>query len=158
MNNRLKLRIARVGQGLAGISAGFIVGLGHVGAGVKFTAQKPEMQELLDVGRVQFGALHLVESALVPVTLVLAFFGGRWHKVIASTALCCYLVKSLHVQPALHTRMLQRLAGEIVGESNLHIQYFAMSASLVGLLTALAFLNSETIIGTIPASDSDSNN
>ncbi|MBL8059256.1 MAG: hypothetical protein JNK63_00905 [Chthonomonas sp.] len=143
MSERRKRRLFRIGQGLAGICAGLIVGLGHVGAAVKFTAQKPSTFELLDVGRVQFGALHLAESVLVPVTVLLSLFGGRWHKVLALITLSCYLTKSLLVQPALHDRMLQRLSGEVVRESNLHYQYIVTSAVLVLLLTALAFLDSE---------------
>lgn len=123
-----------LGPGLSFFSAGLVVGLGFIAAAVKFTASRPDLLDLLDVGRVQFAALHLAERFLVPaacVSVILAW--PRLWKTVTLT-LVCYLAKAIVIQPTLSARMMARLSGEQVPNSGIHEGYVYVATGLVALL------------------------
>lgn len=124
------------GAGLSYFASGLVVGLSFIAAAVKFTAVRPDILDLLDVGRVQFAALHLAEWILVPAACLLLAIGLPKLRVATAVTAGCFLVKALLLQPALHARMVARLADESVPESNLHVTYVVASVTLVLLLLA----------------------
>lgn len=133
-------RLALAGSGLSFFASGFVVALGFVAAAVKFTAGRPGVLELLDVGRVQFAALHTAEWALVPASCLLVWRGAPRLWPLPAATLAVFLAKSLVVQPPLHARMAARLAGEVVPPSRLHDAYTALAVAMVVLLLSQAAL------------------
>lgn len=123
------------------VAAGVIVGLGFIAAAVKFTAVKPDLMGLLDVGRVQFGALHLAEWLLVPAACLALFWAVPSAKKWSMFSLAIFLVQAVAIQPPLHARMVARLAGENVGDSNLHVVYVVVSMLLTAGLVAQSVIS-----------------
>jgi hypothetical protein len=123
-----------------------IIGLGFVAAAAKFQAVRPDLMQLLDVGRVQFGALHQIEAVLVPLTCLMLAFGGRRHRICAGMAFAAFLGKAIILQPALHQRMVDRLAGQSVGDSSLHLQYVLASLLVVILLFGASLVREKPIV------------
>lgn len=134
-------RAANIGAAISFFAAGIVVGLGFIAAWVKFTATRPDLLDLLDVGRVQFGALHWVELALVPLACLWIWLGGARgpRKWVAVTAVS-FLIQAVLIQPPLHTRMVERLAGETLPDSNLHIAYVVVSLALTVALVGQGFV------------------
>lgn len=130
----MKRTLTSVGIGTSFFAAGVIIGLGFIAAGVKFTAQRPEILDLLDVGRVQFGALHAIELWLVPLACfaMLAGTPKLWKAILLS--LGCFLFKVLYIQPPLHARMIARLSGEPVLGTGPHEYYVYVAGCLTLLL------------------------
>jgi len=132
------MSLACLGHRLAGISLGFIVGLGYIAAWVKFSAKNPDMLDLLDVGRVQFSALHTAEWILVPLTCGLVATGGKRDRILAILTLGFFFVKALGIQPVLHQHMIARLRGELMSGLSPHLPYVVVSSLMVLSLLALA--------------------
>jgi len=134
-------RAANIGAAISFFAAGIVVGLGFIAAWVKFTATRPDLLDLLDVGRVQFGALHWVELALVPLACLWIWLGGARgpRKWVAVTAVS-FVIQAVLIQPPLHTRMVERLAGKTLPDSNLHIAYVVVSLALTVALVGQGFV------------------
>ncbi|HRF59184.1 MAG TPA: hypothetical protein PLH94_04630 [Fimbriimonadaceae bacterium] len=124
------------GVGMSFFASGLVVGLSLIAAAVKFTATRPDLLDLLDVGRVQFAALHMAEWILVPAACTLLAIGVPRLRMATAVTAACFLVKALLLQPALHARMVARLADQSVPESNIHVTYVVASVTLVLLLLA----------------------
>lgn len=132
----MKTFVAIAGIALSLLTSGIIVGLGFVAAAVKFTAVKPSLLDLLDVGRVQFGALHLLEWILVPSACLLLMAGTpKAWKWAAPTALV-FLAQMMLVVPPLSARMIARLAEQPLPASSIHEVYVGVALLLSLLLTA----------------------
>ncbi len=130
--------LSNIGCRIAGVAAGIIIGLGFVAAAVKFTAKKPDLLDLLDVGRVQFGALHQVEWLLVPLSCGLVALGGRRNQIVAGAAFGLLVIKTLFIQPALHQHMVSRLEGKPISGSSPHLEYLIISLLMVICLLFLS--------------------
>lgn len=96
------------------------------------------MLHLLDVGRVQFSALHTAEWVLIPLTCGLVATGGNRDRILAILTLVFFLVKALMIQPVLHQHMVARLAGESISGPSSHLPYVLASSLMVISLLALA--------------------
>jgi hypothetical protein len=116
-------------------AAGLVFGLGFVAAASKFMATTPSILALLDVGRMQFIALHVLESVLIPVVFFIALFESRAIRVAGIVTFGLFLVQMLAILPGLDARMVARLAGETPGPSPLHDAYMGVSGGmLIGLM------------------------
>lgn len=124
---------------MAGVTAGLIFGLGIIASSVKFTAKRPDLLDLLDVGRVQFGALHFAEAILIPATLGLTILMGPRQRIVTVIAGACFLLKVIWLQPILNRRMNLRLEGHSLPDSYQHIAYILLSSLIVILLLFLSF-------------------
>lgn len=129
---------------LSATTAGLIIGLGFIAAAVKFTAVKPDMIDLLDVGRVQFLALHTVEVVLVPLSCLSVGFAGRRSRFLAGTTFVCYCAKLIFIQPGLHQRMVDLLAGNAPAGGGSHQEYVLVAFLLVVLLFAQALVPNQS--------------
>lgn len=134
------------------VAAGVIVGLGFIAAAVKFTAVKPNLMGLLDVGRVQFGALHFAEWLLVPASCLALLWAVPRAKMWVLITATIFLFQALAVQPPLHARMVARLAGENVGDSNLHVVYVVVSMLLTAGLVAQSVVSMAALANEPPPS------
>lgn len=137
-----------IGVGFSLFTAGLVIGLGFIAAAVKFTAPRPELLDLLDVGRVQFGALHSLELVLVPLACGLLVLGDQrlWKAVMVT--LLVYLWQVLLIQPSLHARMVARLAGEPVAGGGSHEMYVYVAMGLTLMLIVQAGLGMRAL--TLP--------
>lgn len=144
----MKQLLAIAGIALSLVASGIIVGLGFVAAGVKFTAARPSLLDLLDVGRVQFGALHQIEWVLIPAAcLCLAIGlpkGWRW----ASATGLVFLIQMLAVVPPLSSRMAARLAEQSLPASSIHEAYVGVALLLVILLAAQGAVGAWLLAGS----------
>lgn len=131
----MKLILAFAGIALSLLTSGIIVGLGFVAAAAKFTATRPSLLELLDVGRTQFSALHLLEWILVPAACLTLLVGlpKAWKWVAATAA--AFLIQMLVVVPPLADRMTARLAEQPLPASSAHEYYVWVALALSLLLT-----------------------
>jgi hypothetical protein len=134
--NNISTSVGKIGRVLSATTAGLIIGLGFIAAAVKFTAVKPDIIDLLDVGRVQFSALHTAEAVLVPLSCLFVAFAGRRSLFLAGATLVCYFAKLILIQPGLHQRMVDRLAGNAPAGGGSHQEYVVVAFLLVMLLFA----------------------
>lgn len=131
----MKLILAAGGIALSLLTSGIIVGLGFVAAAAKFTATRPSLLELLDVGRTQFSALHLLEWILVPAACLSLVLGlPRLWKWAAATG-AVFVVQMLVVVPPLSERMTARLAEKPLPAGSAHDWYVWVALALSLLLT-----------------------
>jgi len=132
----MKLLLAFAGIALSFLSSGIIVGLGFVAAAAKFSATRPSVLELLDVGRTQFSALHFSEWILVPAACISLVLGmpkaWKWGAATGSV----FLFQMLLVVPPLTDRMTARLAEQPLPASSAHQTYVWVALALSLLLSA----------------------
>jgi quinol-cytochrome oxidoreductase complex cytochrome b subunit len=121
--------------------AGITIGLGFVAAYAKFKATKPDITELLEVGRNQFAALHLIEWIVIPILIVAGYFVSRQVRLLSIVMLLVFAIQMLLILPALDERMVRAISGENLPTSNLHLYYVANAFLLVLGLIGCGFLS-----------------
>ncbi len=138
----LRLAGAVLTVGVAWFWAGLVTGLSLLAAPAKFTVEALPESLALQVGQAQFGLLYLGEVILA-VLLVAALVLWRPPRavlVVAGLVLLLYLVQRLGILPPLTARTTQRILGEPVTESALHVWYIAIDVAKVALLAVLGVL------------------
>ena len=136
--------LIRLYSAICFLMAGVIIGLGYVAAYAKFNATKPDLTELLEVGRNQFSALHLIEWIVIPILLMFGCFISNQLRFLSIVMAVLFLVQMFVILPSLDDRMARAISGGSMPGSNLHLYYVAVSFLQVIGLTVCGLLSMGT--------------
>jgi hypothetical protein len=129
---------------------GFVAAISLMEAPVKFSAPSLTLPVGLDVGRIVFSTLNKVEIgfALLSIVSIVLVKPGRKIIIVLSLVLLILLIQTLWLLPALNSRALMVISGEVPPESNIHLFYIIIEMLklsglfLLGLLQIKYFGNS----------------
>lgn len=123
--------------GLALVWAGMVIGGSMIAAPAKFEAPSLTLPTALEVGRAQFFWLGIGEGIVcIAFVLSVLLLGGinRW---LAAVPVVLLAVQRFALMPSLDARTLQVIAGEAVGESQLHLAFVVLEVLKILALLAI---------------------
>ncbi|MCA1946544.1 MAG: hypothetical protein LDL56_11865 [Armatimonadetes bacterium] len=128
----------RVHAGLCWFSAGLVACGSFLLAPVKLAAQLSTLPQLLEVGRLQFLALHTAQWLLLPTLAAWAYLGraSGWRLAGSVGALALFVVQMAALQPELDRRLAMQILGESPGPSAHHTVYGILEALKIACLVA----------------------
>ena len=133
-----RLAIARCALGaLIMLWAGVVIGVSFLAAPAKFGAPGLSLPVAMEVGRREFGALNLAETALAVVTLALAVYARPERTIWLGLAVAAVVValQALWLLPVLDARAELIIRGETPQPAPWHALY--IGAEVVKLLVLL---------------------
>ncbi|MEZ5981006.1 MAG: hypothetical protein R3C54_01705 [Parvularculaceae bacterium] len=129
-----------IAPALALLWAGIVLGGSLIAAPAKFQAQSLSLPVALDVGRAQFLWIGMAEGALCAAFLAAQSLAGGVNWKFAAIPVFLLLVQRFIIMPPLDARTLQFIAGQSVGESQLHLVFIAMEIIKLLVLFAIAWV------------------
>jgi hypothetical protein len=119
---------------------GLILGVSFYAAPIKFTSGV-ELEQLLAVGQVTFQGFTWIELAAFLLLLLTSLRRGARRVTLYLVVLgILLLVQKMIILPILDTALDQTVAGEPMGESNLHFVYGVIDFAKIVVLFLLARL------------------
>ena len=133
-------RFSFVTPGLALIWAGMVIGGSMIAAPAKFQAPSLTLPVALEVGRAQFFWLGIGEGLLCAIFVLSMLLLGGVNRWLAAVPVLLLLVQRFAVMPPLDARTLQVIAGEAVGESQLHLLFVVLEVVKILVLLAIGVI------------------
>jgi hypothetical protein len=129
----------RVAAAATLIWLGMVLAISFLEAPLKFRAEGLELRVGLDIGRIVFRALNIVEVIWAVVIAVCLSVGGPSGPVLSLAAVTAVLlaVQLLVVRPRLNRRSARVLAGHDAPRSRAHHAYIGLEALKLAALVAL---------------------
>ena len=120
--------------------AGVLVGVSFIATPAKFRAVESSTAQLLEVGRVTFNTLMVVECFLLPTLIIAIWLQARTLlllKALMPGFLILIAVQYLVLLPMLDMRVDSILNGVTPDSSNAHIAYIFIELSKISILVAI---------------------
>jgi len=135
-------RSSQISAAFALIWAGVAIGGSLIATPAKFQAPSLSLPVALEVGRAQFFWVGVGEWILCAALVVTSLVFRSGHRLLWIAPVLIFLAQRLLLMPALDARTMDVIAGQAVGDSNLHVIYIGVEvAKIVALLvTGLAVL------------------
>lgn len=126
----------RIHAGVCWLSAGVIACGSFLLAPIKFSAQLSNLPQLLEVGKLQFSALHAAQWLLLPVAATWAYVGraSGLRSLGSVAALMLFVLQMVWLLPVLDRHTAMRIVGEQPPPSVHHTVYGLLELAKVALL------------------------
>lgn len=135
----LKTKFTGLAPAMAILWAGVAIGATCIATPAKFLAPSLSLGTALEIGRVTFYWSGVAETILCAAFLLalLSFGGVRWRWALIPVLL--FVIQRLGLMPILDARTVKIIAGQYVGESNLHTVYIYLEVAKCVALVAVGF-------------------